>query len=70
MEMKFAIEALLVLAGFAAGVIFSGVVRAFADKQILAMNRRALELEEAVKAEAGMIRARVVELEQKVKSRF
>lgn len=66
--MQLTIVALLILAGFAAGVIFSGLIRVFIDKQLHGLYARSAALEQYAKAETDHLRARVVELEQKVKS--
>jgi HAMP domain-containing protein len=68
--MSFLLIAVLVLAGFAAGVIFSSIVRVFVDRQISRLHSRATAFEAAMAIEAEALRSRVVELEQKVKSRF
>lgn len=62
--------AVLVLAGFAVGVIFSSLVRVFIDKQIHALHLRANAIEESAKAEGDRLRARVVELERKIAGKF
>jgi hypothetical protein len=62
--------AVLVLSGFAAGVVFSSVVRVFVDRQLSRLHSRATAFEASMALEAEALRARVVDLEEKVKSRF
>jgi energy-converting hydrogenase Eha subunit A len=62
--------AVLVLSGFAAGVVFSSVVRVFVDRQISRLHSRATAFEASMALEAEALSARVVDLEEKVKSRF
>jgi hypothetical protein len=72
--MKLAIEALLILAGFAAGVIFSTIVHAYVAKkidkasEIIGKAHATLErIETSAAAEIKDLRNRLVELESKVK---
>jgi energy-converting hydrogenase Eha subunit A len=69
-EMQTLLIAVLVLSGFAAGVVFSSVVRVFVDRQISRLHSRATAFEASMALEAEALRARVVDLEEKVKSRF
>jgi energy-converting hydrogenase Eha subunit A len=69
-EMQTLLIAVLVLSGFAAGVVFSSVVRVFVDRQISRLQSRATAFEASMALEAEALRARVVDLEQKVKRCF